>query len=265
MGKPSIFSKDYEEKMKKRRIRIIGIFLAILFIVVGAWFYRRVDIKNILSKDKANTEKNIENNKKTLTTDNTEKNKESKGNKENKEEIKKEEGYDFKLSSGENVKVIYEIDDKDKKFKYIHPLDSKIIYDISPSGKLMTIYDSKVQRVYYMNIEGKVEDISNSRYTSTNGEFSITREEQLKVNPDYVWCASPKFIDENNIAYVSQLPWFNRNKQYIWIVNLQNNTHRYVQNVEGNDIKLDRLNEEGLGIIVDGEKATLKPSGELIK
>ncbi|MBU5485390.1 hypothetical protein KQI86_13790 [Clostridium sp. MSJ-11] len=262
MGKPSIFSKDYEKKMKKRRIRIIGTFLAILFIVVGAWFYRRADIKNILSKNKINTEKNKEDNKKTLTTDNGDKNKE---NKESKEEIKKEEGYDFKLSDGENLKVIYEINDKDKKFKYIHPLDSKTIYDISPSAKLMTIYDPKVQRIYRMNIEGKVEDITNPRYTSTNGEFSITREEHLKANPDYIWCSSPKFIDENNIAYVSQLPWFNRSKQYIWIVNLQNNTHRYVQNVEGNDIKLDRLNEEGLGIIVDGEKATLKPSGELIK
>ncbi|WP_315121417.1 hypothetical protein [uncultured Clostridium sp.] len=276
MGKPSIFSKDYEEKMKKRRIRIIVTFLAILLIVVGAWFYRGVDIKSILSKNKINTEKNKEESKNTLTTDNTEKDKEnkdskdnkdnnSKDNNENKEETKKEEGYDFKLSDGESVKIIYETNDKDKKFKYIYPLDSKVIYDISPSAKLMTIYDSKVQRIYRINIEGKVVDITNARYTSTSGEFSITREEQLNANPNYIWCSSPKFIDEDNIAYVTQLPWLNKDKQYIWIVNLQNNIHRYVQNAEGNDIKLDRLNEEGLGIIVDGEKATLKPSGELIK
>ena len=267
MGKPSIFSKDYEKRMKKRKRRIAITFIILIFIVVGAWFSRRINIKNIVSIKKISIfdkNKNVkqDNSQKALTTDN---NSNTKKEEVKKEEVKKEDGYNFSLSSGEKVKIIYELNGKDKKFKYIYPLESKVIYDISPSGKLITIYDSKAQRIYYMNIEGKVSDITKPNYTSTNGQFSVTREQQLGINSGYIWCESPKFIDENTIAYVSQLPWFNKNTKYIWTVDLKNNIHKNIQGLEGNDVKMERLNEKGLGIMVDKENFTLKPNGEIVK
>ncbi|GAA0718000.1 hypothetical protein GCM10008905_04150 [Clostridium malenominatum] len=264
MGKPSIFSKDYDERMKKRKRRRTILFLVITLIVIGAWVSQGINMKNIVSIKKItffNRKSNLnpKNNEKTLTDNN------GNSKQEEKQEEKKEEGYNFSLSSGESVKVIYESIGKDRKFKYIHPLESKIIYDISPSGKLITIYDKKVQRIYSMNIDGKVFDITKPSYTSTNGTFSISREEQLKTNPSYIWCESPKFIDESTIAYVSQLPWFNKNTKYIWTIDLKNNIHKNIQNLEGNEIKFESLNEKGLDIIIDKEKFILKASGEILK
>lgn len=265
MGKPSIFSKDYDERMKKRKRRRTILFLIIMIIAVGTWISQEVNIRNMVSIKKINffSKKNTSepnNNEKTITDNNSDINKQ-----EEKKEEKKEEGYNFSLSTGENVKVIYESAEKDRKFKYIHPLESKVIYDISPSGKLITIYDKKVQRIYLMNIDGKVFDITKPSYTSTNGTFSINREEQLKINSGYIWCESPKFIDENTIAYVSQLPWFNKSTKYVWTVDLKNSLHKNIQGLEGNEIKFESLNEKGLDIIIDKEKFILKANGEIIK
>ena len=56
--------------------------------------------------------------------------------------------------------------------------------------------------------------------SSKNEIFS--KEEQLKKHPTYIWSITPKFIDEDNIAYVSELPWINEKAvQYIWKVNLK--------------------------------------------
>ena len=42
------------------------------------------------------------------------------------------------------------------------------------------------------------------------------RMELLKKHKTYIWSVSPKFIDEDNIAYVSELPWIKKRQYNIY-------------------------------------------------
>ncbi|WP_125152848.1 hypothetical protein [Clostridium rectalis] len=260
MGKPSIFSKDYERRMKKRRRRIIILVVVIVAVCLGAWLFGKGIIKSWVSNIKKNSSskkqsQDIKNNsdKKPIVAD----------NKQEKEKKNKIEGYEVKLSNGETIKIMYEDKNGSKKFKYIAPKESKINYDISPTGNGAIVYDEKMQKIIYVNIDGKISDVGNTKYISTDGSVVITREEQVKTKPDYVWCTMPKFIDDNNVAYITQLPWFERSTKYVWVVNVQNNNHINIQNISGEEIKIDKLVDKGLTIIADGKTCYLKANGEV--
>jgi hypothetical protein len=76
-------------------------------------------------------------------------------------------------------------------------------------------------KVYFLfDTNGNKEDITNPEYVSSSGTV-ISKDNQLSSNPNYIWCSSPKFIDDDNIAYISQLPWLNKSSKYIWIENIQ--------------------------------------------
>lgn len=261
MGKPSIFSKDYEKKMRRRRGIIILSIFAVILLTSGAWLLGKVKVKSFVSSKK----ENIEDKKKVVENKKDEKSAVTEGN--NKEKIskgtKKTDGYEIKLSSGEKIKLIYEEENNVKKFKYIYPLDSKVKYDISPSNKKAIVYDEKIQKIISVDINGKILDITNPKYVSTDGSVVINHDEQIQARPDYIWCDMPKFVDENNIAYVSQLPWLNKTTKYIWIYNIPNNTHMNIQSISGEELTIDKLSDKGLKILADGKTLFLKANGDV--
>lgn len=86
---------------------------------------------------------------------------------------------------------------------------------------------------------------------------------ELSSDPNYIWCSSPQFIDDNNIAYISQLPWIGKTTKYVWIENLNDKSHTVVQNIQGEDLKLDKLTDKGLTVIEDGKTVFLKADGSI--
>ncbi|MBE6065858.1 hypothetical protein [Clostridium cochlearium] len=262
MRKPSIFSSDYEKQMKKRRIRIIALILAGIVVCSGAWLLGK---KKLESMKKGNNKviDNIDDNKDYNKLKDEKIIKEDIENKDTGNKDKKsEKGYEVTLSNGEKLKLMYE-EDGEKKFKYILPLESKVNYDISPNGKNILIYDDKVQKIICYDINGKEKNVTNEKYISTNGSVVIERESHIKSNPDYIWCREPKFIDDNNIAYISQLPWLGKTNKYIWITNIEQNTHFYVASIEAGDIKMDKITDKGLLVIIDGKNMYLSANGVL--
>lgn len=262
MRKPSIFSNDYEKKMRKRRIRIITLVLAGIVICSGAWFLGKKKLQSMKKEYNKMTYENKEEDKKIINKDTKDKGIENKDTKKKDEKKKVEKGYEVTLSSGEKVKLMYE-EDGNKKFKYILPLDSKVGYDISPSGKNILIYDDKAQKIISYDINGKENNVTNEKYVSTSGSVIIERENHLKANTGYIWCKEPKFIDDNNIAYVSQLPWLGKTNKYIWITNIKQHTHFYVASAEAQDIKIEKITDKGLSVIIDGKNMYLNSSGGL--
>lgn len=260
MRKPSIFSSDYEKRMKKRRITIIALILAVIVICFGVWLLGKNKVK-LTKKGKSkiidNIDSNKEKDKKVINEDIK-----NKDDKKKDEDKKSEKGYDLTLSNGEKIKAMYE-EDGEKKFKYILPLESKVIYDISPNGKNILIYDDKEQKIIWYDINGKENDATNEKYVSTNNSIIIERENYLKSNPDYIWCEGPKFINDNNIAYVSKLPWLGKTSKYIWITNIEENTHFHISSIEGEDIKFDKITDKGLLVIVDGKDIYLNANGTI--
>lgn len=256
MVKPSIFSKDYEKKMLRRKKRIVfAVFVSIILIIFAVIYS-----KNVFRNFGTNA-----NNTKNNTTPNKNETKNLNINKqESKAPAKQEkvEGYPIQLNDGTTVNAIYETKNNDKTFKYVSPAESNIQYSISPAGKNIVLFDSKVQSIILMDISGNKQDITNSQYVSTSGTV-ITKSSQLSAQPEYIWCSAPKFIDEDNIAYISQLPWIGKTTKYIWIENIKSKTHTWVQGIEGEDVKLDKLTDKGITVIIDGKTMYLTSNGSI--
>lgn len=264
MVKPSIFSRDYEKQMRKRRNRIIfGVCISIIAIMFVA-ISMKGTFKN-LGKDMGKLKSTIMADKeKAKSTEvknpSTEKAKKVEDNQQKTDQSK--QGYDIQLSNGETATAIYEVKNNDKVFKGIAPVEKNIAYSISPLGKNIVVYDDKVQSIILLDIEGNKQDVTNPQYTSTSGAV-ITKSSQISSDPKYIWCSSPKFINEDNIAYISQLPWIGKTTKYIWIENLKEKTHTFVQGIEGEDLKLDNLTDKGLTVNVDGRTVFLTSDGNV--
>ena len=248
MAKPSIFSSDYEKRMRKRKFIFKLVIAIVVFLIAGAIIYYQGFFQ-----------KHIKSPIPTKIVENT-KNSESP---KQKVQTSKEEGFEFKLSDQKILKAVYEINGSEKKFKYISPKESNIPYDISPSGKNIVVFDSAQQTMMLMDIDGNVQDISNLVYITSSGA-KISKDSVLQTNNNYIWCQSPKFIDDTNVAYVSQLPWLKKTTKYIWEVNISTKVHSYIRGIEAQDIKIDVLESKGLKIIEDGKIVYLTPDGSII-
>jgi len=262
--KPSIFSRDYEKQMKKRRNKIVlGISISviiIMFVVVSMkGIFKNSDkdmgnLKNIVTTDKENIKSTEVKNPDVQSSEKIESSEKSK--------VQKLDGYDIQLGDGKTITVVYEVKNNDKVFKKVIPVENKVLYSISPLGKNIVIFDDKMQNIILVDIYGNKQDITNFQYTSTSGTV-ITKAAQLSTNPNYIWCSSPKFIDEDNIAYISQLPWIGKTTKYVWIENLKEKTHTFVQGIEGEDLKLESLTDRGLTVNVGGRTVFLTSDGNI--
>lgn len=256
MGKPSIFSKDYEKQMKKRKKRIT--FIIFIAVIVGVFITISMSgmVKN-LSKD-------LEKPKSIVTTDkNNAKSTESKKVEQTEQpKVKKEEAYDIQLSNGKTVSIAYETKNNDKIFKPVSTNDGNALYSISPSGKEALLFDDKTQSIILVGINGDKQDVTNPQYTSTSGTV-IEKNAQIQAQPGYIWCSSPRFIDDNNIAYISQLPWIGKTTKYVWIESLGDKSNVMAQEIKGEELKFGDLTDKGLTVVEDGKTVFLKSDGSI--
>ncbi|WP_291581563.1 hypothetical protein [Clostridium sp. UBA6640] len=278
--KPSMFSKDYEKQMKRRRRRYVMLILTCIAAVIVIVFSSPIkqsllNIKNTAILNKDSKDKDNKNEKsETATNNNKEDNKDkidNKGQEENKEENLEEEvnkpkstqeEKEIKLNDNTTVKVVIENKDNDKKIISISNAENTTS-DISPSGKQALFEEKKEQRIFVMNINGDLKEITKKEYVSTENEI-FSKESVLQYSPGYLWGGNPKFIDEKNIAYISYLPWINEEKnQYVWMIGLQNLEHSVYYNLTGKDIKFGKIEEKGLSVNIDGTVKYLNGEGNI--
>lgn len=277
MGKPSIFSKDYDRRMQRRKKGIWAGIIIILLLAVAVFAYgnfgkviNRINIKSIFNKDtgiyKINNKKQAVSKKK-----DTNKKKEEKKNTESTNTASTNTntppavtGYDVTLSNG-SVKAIYDASSGTKKFTGISPSTSQAKYSINPSGSGIVILDPQNQNLTYVDINGNVSDITKKNYISTsNSEFD--KDTILKGNPSYVWCSSPAFIDDTTVAYVSQLPYFNsQTTKYVWSVDVSNkDNHICYDALKGQNISFGAVtSDKGITVTVDGNVKYLSAKGQI--
>lgn len=268
MGKPSIFSRDYKETMKRRRRRVLAILLVLIF--CGGIFLLKGNISNFISnkfsallhKSNKNTTSAVKDQKDKAATNAT--------NNSSAVSNPAEKGIDITLSDGTKIKAVYENKDGVNKFKYVTPVEAPIIYSINPSGDSIIILENATQKLFYAAIDGKVININDTKYVSTSGTV-FPKEEVLKQKPDFVWCSSPKFIDDSYVAYISQVPWFGRTAKYVWVFNVKDrnisdrNDHMLFESLGGENIKLGNITDKGLEVITDNAVKYLKSNGTSVK
>lgn len=263
--KPSMFSKDYRRQLKLRRIKYIVIFLVVV-IIIGVGGLVITNKNSILAIKKFFI---IENRKEDNKTDiNSEKNEDkNKENLENENQIEEkpiQTSSEIALESGKKVTINYEEKEGIKRINTIDS-ESQIKYSISPSQEMILILDEEAQDMYILNNKGELKNITNPQYVSTDNEV-FKKENVLKHNPSYKWVESAQFIDDTHIAYSSSLPWINSSDdRYLWIFNMETNSHNGYYNIKGKTFKVGQITEKGLTISLDNKEIVVNKDGKIVQ
>ncbi|GIM27549.1 hypothetical protein CPJCM30710_02150 [Clostridium polyendosporum] len=286
MGKPSIFSKEYEKRMKKRKKRILVILLIILCMsgVITTLNFKFFSLTNIRQKvettlnnknkdnvlsdtaiqdngtNQVQENKNISQESKEVSQENTA------GENENKDEDNEEKYIEVTLSSGNIARAIYDEESGKRKFKALIPIEEGTTFDISPNKDFLIINDGGTQQIKFVDTRGTQKNITYPSYTTKNKEV-IVRETMLNDYPGYTWSKNAKFIDDTHVVYLSQLPYFGKNQllTYMWSIDINTGVHTTLWNVKGSNIKIGNLTDNGLEVEIDGNKKILTPNATLIQ
>jgi len=256
LGKPSIFSKEYEKRMKRRRRNVMIISLTIVLVIsilITKVVCNPIDYTNIKKNIQAWIDSDTNN-----ISEQTEKtiNQEETIDKEPvKEELQKplEESIDITLVSGSIAKAIYINDNNGGKvFETLNTTDKGVSFNISPSGKQMIVTDTNFVITLY-NVDGTTKVVSKDQYISSSGGI-FTKEATMKTTPQYLWNANPKFISEEKIIFVSNRPYFGNKvlKQYLWMTDIKTNADTVFWESAGASIDIGEKEEKGTKITVDG-------------
>ena len=279
MSKPSMFSKNYKQELKKRRTRRI---LLIIVPVIGLAIFLMTDFNALINtgismkkgiydiilnkpKDKKSSAVNVEKTPQAVTTQSdAQKSKALQVQKDLKEKAAlKNQIFVATLSDGQKINIEYSIAGTEKKIKAVTGGEN-ISYDISPSKKSIVIQSKSNQDLLYIDANKISKDITKKTHESTKGAI-YSKEQLLKGNKAYSWSIMPKFIDEDNIAYISELPWMNEKAvKYIWKINLKTNTHSQVKPASGNNIIFKTITSKGLETLVDGNAVYVTSTGGVI-
>lgn len=269
MAKPSIFSKDYEKRMKRRRLRII-IAVGLIIVVAGLFVYKfkiqNMDFSNVRNKlqawvDSDNPDlqpQKTQESEKVQVKDTEIKDTES------KPEPPKKAYIEAKISDKVVAKCEYKVVDKKKEFVSMKKIDGAS-YDISPNKQMLLILD-KDQNMKLVDIDGNVTDITKGEYVSTKGA-KFSKDTIIKNDKNYVWHNQAKFLDDENIVYVSNLPYFGTasTKQYVWMYNIKNKTHT-LGRLAGKEITIGKVvPKKGIEIKVDKNEYILNNKGSIVK
>ncbi|MBZ9688984.1 hypothetical protein G9F72_021940 [Clostridium estertheticum] len=280
MSKPSMFSKDYKKEIKKRKRKmalliIVPIIGLIIFLITdfNALKNSGISMKNGInstllnkSKDKQSSTVQVEKTPQVVKPQSdAEKTKVKKAEEALKAEAAlKNEIFVASLSDGQKISIEFNVVAAEKTIKGV--TDAKnISYDISPSKKSIVIQSKSNQDLLYVDVNKVSKDITKKTYESSKGEM-FSKEGILKSHITYLWSITPKFIDEDNIAYVSELPWINdKGVKYIWKVNLKSNVHMQVKPASGMNITFGNITSKGLATFIDGKAVYVTSNGEVIE
>ncbi|WP_315067594.1 hypothetical protein [uncultured Clostridium sp.] len=269
MGKPSIFSREYEKKMKRRRRNAIVISLVILLVisVIAVKFITNpIDYTNI----KKNIQAWIDSDNANIA-DQTQV-KEDVKNENAKEEVNEEpqkpveESMDIHMASGNVAKAVYINDESNGKvFKSLNNADNGVSFDISPSGKQMIVTDTNSVITLY-NVDGSSKIISKDKYVSTKGSV-FTKEATMQAQPEYLWNVNPKFISEGKIVFISNRPYFGASagNKYLWITDIQTGEDKILWDLSGSNIEISGKEEKGIKVTIDGKIYYIDADGNYIQ
>ena len=254
LGKPSIFSREYEKRMKKRKRNMVVICLIIFALIVAVsvkFVYNPINYASIKENIQAwiDSDTTLENQENIL--ENTDQ--------ESKEEVVKEEpekpiedSIDINLVSGKVAKIIYIDENGKKKFTNLKDIDDGVSFDISPSGSQMIVTDTDSTITLY-NVDGTNKVISKDQYVSSSGSV-FTKEATLQNQPEYLWNSTPKFISEDKVIFVTNRPYFGTAavNQYLWITDITSGADTVLWDLKSPSIEIIEKEEKGIKVTVNG-------------
>lgn len=258
--KPSMFSRNYAEEMKKRKRRKY-----IILVLACAFLAGTTLIFSTSLKDKIVNVIKFQNkdNKEETQIDTNESIKEETKKEENTEQKAKEEVIQTKDVDIEGKKVKLTLDKSGQGIKNLET-DNTLVWDISPNEKKAVVLNNESQSVYLVDATGNVLDITQKEYISTENQ-SYPKEQVLANNPGYIWVSTPKFISDKNIVYISYLPWITSEKnQYLWTYDIQSAERVPHYEIYGKNIIMGKIEEKGLAVKVDNNEVFINSQGNIV-
>ncbi|WP_163194190.1 hypothetical protein [Clostridium thermarum] len=268
MGKPSIFSREYDRKMKARKRRKT-IFVFCL-IAVALYFFCRTTYTRW--QDNYFKQKQEQSTGYLANGGDKDEGASSKNNEE-KEQVPESEPeqapiitdktLDLNLPNGKVIKVIYNEENGSKSIRNVVSEDNSLLFfNVSPSAAKAVVLDS-AQELYIIDLEGNIKNISKTEYITTKGT-KIEKSSYLQKNPSFQWHSTPKFINENTVVYLSQMPWF-QTKKSVYKVDINDVKHERITSLTSENISFDIMEEKGLKINVDGAVMYINNEGNVIQ
>ncbi|NLZ49224.1 MAG: hypothetical protein GX895_10705 [Clostridiales bacterium] len=264
MAKPSIFSSEYEKKMRARKRRRVIIVLCL--VIGGAYFlftstYNKWQKQHVSELEKKQEESGYLSNKD--SSDKKNKDKDKIDDTKKKETIVEDKVMKLTLDNNKTYQIIYTESDNKKVIKNLIAEDNSIFsFNINPDGSKVVILDEN-QDLYVADLEGNKKNITKPEYITTKGKV-IPKAQQLQYHPDFIWHSSPKFINNDTIVYISHLPFFNT-KLTVYKVNIDNGTHDRILPYYGKEVNFENLEEKGLKVNIDGVVRYISSDGKFVE
>lgn len=259
MRKPSIFSRDYEKQIRKRK-RIIVTSSIIIVLLLGAIILQvtanTFDFTNVKAKiqkwidgDAAITEVVEEVPEKVQVP--------------LKPIVEEPKIIELKVAEGKALKMEYEEIEGKIKFKEAKDVPEGITFNISPSKELVLVIDDK-QNMKVINTKGEEKNITKDSYIAPNGEV-FKKDIVQSTYSGYLWHKDAKFINDSKIVYKTNMPYFGYDlSQYLCIIDLDGKNEITLWQSKGKDISIGEIKEKGLEIVIDGNVKYINNDNNLV-
>lgn len=262
MRKPSIFSRDYERKIRKRK-RIITTISILAFLLVSVGVVKFTTKTFDFTDVKAKIQKWIDSDTSNTNIVQEVPNIESAPEVPVEPIVPEVKIMDLKVSEGKILKVEYEEVEGVIKFKDAKEIPQGIEYNISPSKELVVVADDK-QNIKVINTKGEEKNITKDSYVSPKGEV-FKKDIVQSTYKDYLWHKSAKFINDKKIVYKTNMPYFGNDlNQYLWIVDIDGKNETTLWQSKGKDVTIGELKEKGIEITIDGNVKYINNDNNLV-
>ncbi len=236
MAKTSIFSQKYDKRRKQKnfikKLALLIFLLVIIFLIFRNPIMDKVNkVKQDITEEELVEKSELPDSAQTPETI------------VETPESEKKIFADFTLDQTNTLSL--EMEDGEDGLIFKEPtMEEAFEFDRSPDHTQMVILDKTSQELYLAKANGELTNITYRVYKNSRG-YTESKENILSRTKDFVWAEQPRFLDEDTVVYMSQLPWFDERK-FLYIVELNPLSHRNFQSVFGTDLVLKELDEKGL-------------------
>ena len=269
MKKASIFSREYERKIRRKRFAILFIilffFLVLVYYIVNFSEFNNY-VKNVYySMITKENDENIDlNNKLNESVDLIGETKEQEHQENNNNESIDEVSLDYlkheiSLNNGEKINIFYEEGNQIEYIASQDELPKNYRFDISPSRSRILIEELNTQDTYMLDENLNLFKLDPEFFYSNSARTRFYKNDVVSSYENYSWYNNARFLNDNTIVYISNLPWFGKNEQYIWRTDIQdvNNITHFMTSVGGENIDFGELTEEGIKVNINNEMKLL--------
>ena len=264
MKKPSIFSKDYEKIMRKRKRKriVIGI-LSICIIGILVTEVANYDFSKLKDRLQAWVDEDKEKYVGDQLVDTDESIESTEVEEPVVEEVPSEKYLDVTIS---DTPISFKIKEENSQIliESVKEVPENYYIYIGNNGKDAVVLDPN-QNINIVYASGEIKNVTLAQYIGPDGEVYI-KDNIRNLYQGYIWHSTPVQISEKKVAYITNIPYFGYNlNKYISIIDINMNTHFTIWASKATEIVFEQMNEKGLEVNIDGNLRYITSNGELIQ